>query len=443
MGDILGFEIDYRPELSADQIVISVEQSDACLCLDDEFFRLAEQNWLTHESICESVLPISIPQPMADRIETDDLPVLYASNRNRNDWFGGDDRELTVGFDLFGSLFFLITRYEEAVSKQRDPHERFPASASITGTPQWINRAIGNEYIECLWHCFQELWPGLQRRPRSFRMLPSHDIDHPSYFWNQSLSTIARKCVGDVIRRRKLTQAVGRFNHWQKYRRGRDYVDPYDQCDWLMKQSERHGLRSAFYFIPIKTHANDPGMPIDDPQVIDQWQRIAARGHEIGYHPGYATYDSAESIQAGADVIRSQLERLGVDQEQLGGRQHVLRWSTSETARYLDAAGLDYDSTLGYADRAGFRCGVCYEYPMYDLQQRRRLKLRQRPLITMDVTLTLPTYMNLGLTGEAYDVIAGLKRTCRKYHGDFTLLWHNTELQTAPQQDFYESLLAA
>jgi len=29
-------------------------------------------------------------------------------------------------------------------------------------------------------------------------------------------------------------------------------------------------------------------------------------------------------------------------------------------------AGMDYDSTLSYADRPGFRCGTCSEYPAFD-----------------------------------------------------------------------------
>ncbi|MEA1048991.1 hypothetical protein U5801_04080 [Lamprobacter modestohalophilus] len=49
----------------------------------------------------------------------------------------------------------------------------------------------------------------------------------------------------------------------------------------------------------------------------------------------------------------------GIDQPSLGGRQHFLRWETSATARLWDANGLDYDSTLSYADRPGFRCGTC------------------------------------------------------------------------------------
>lgn len=61
----------------------------------------------------------------------------------------------------------------------------------------------------------------------------------------------------------------------------------------------------------------------------------------------------------------------GIDQPVLGDRQHFLRWETSTTARLWDANGLDYDSTLSCADRPGFRCGTCREYPLYDLHERR------------------------------------------------------------------------
>jgi hypothetical protein len=41
----------------------------------------------------------------------------------------------------------------------------------------------------------------------------------------------------------------------------------------------------------------------------------------------------------------------------------------------MDEAGIDYGSTLSYADHAGFRCGVCYEYPAFDIKKRKQLKL--------------------------------------------------------------------
>jgi hypothetical protein len=37
----------------------------------------------------------------------------------------------------------------------------------------------------------------------------------------------------------------------------------------------------------------------------------------------------------------------------------------------------------------------------------------------------------------------GLKRACRRYGGEFALLWHNSRVVTAQERDLYEAVLAA
>jgi hypothetical protein len=42
------------------------------------------------------------------------------------------------------------------------------------------------------------------------------------------------------------------------------------------------------------------------------------------------------------------------------------------------------DSTCGYADKEGFRCGTGDEYSVFNILTRKKLKLKERPLIFMD-----------------------------------------------------------
>ncbi len=81
-------------------------------------------------------------------------------------------------------------------------------------------------------------------------------------------------------------------------------------------------------------------------------QEIDARGHEIGIHPGYNTYKHPQAMARFVQALRRVLNDLGIDQCQLGGRQHDLRWETPITARLWDDNELDYDSTLSFADPA-------------------------------------------------------------------------------------------
>jgi hypothetical protein len=138
--------------------------------------------------------------------------------------------------------------------------------------------------------------------------------------------------------------------------------------------------------------------------------------------------------------LRDAAERQGVSQERWGGRQHYLRWQNPVTWSNWEAAGLSYDSTVGYADRIGFRAGTCHEFRPFHLLERRPLRLRERPLHVMDGTLF--DYMKLSPEVASQRVLE-LARECRRYGGTFSLLCHNSSLPTAAQKRWYETLVAA
>lgn len=134
---------------------------------------------------------------------------------------------------------------------------------------------------------------------------------------------------------------------------------------------------------------------------------------------------------------------MGIEQTKWDSRQHYLRWRTPNTLRNLDAAGLDYDSTLTFPQVAGFGYGVCYEYPMFDLLTRTPLKLIERPLVAMESSVMNASYMGLGTSMAALETFGRLKDACRRHQGDFTLLWHNSRLTTEAESRLYEKVLDA
>ncbi|MEL7498525.1 MAG: polysaccharide deacetylase family protein [Planctomycetota bacterium] len=410
----------------------------------ESFFPVADQHWLQ---------PGTVPDLLDangdfDPIGGDDHPPVFGSQSAEtfqqvdSGWVEHNEDHLHLKADLFGPLFVILSRYDEACLDSFDPHGRIRSSDTFLGRHGLIDRAIGNEYLELIWSAIEFVWPNLPRKKRTYRIIPSHDIDFPSMFatlgWAQSFKRLAKR----VIRERSFAATVDMIRCPLHQLIGNYSSDPFNQIDWLINQSERHGLCSTFFYIPEPTHDFDPNIQLTHPAVIDQWKQIADRGHELGMHPGYETFQSPDRMQTGIKNIRDQMTALNIEQDQLGSRQHFLRWRTPRTAQLLDSIGMDYDSSLGFAERVGFRCGVCYEFPMFDVEHRQALRLRQRPLLAMDASVIEASYMNLGLTDDGFNAFAAIASECRKYDGDFTLLWHNTKLQTSRQRDFYVSLLS-
>lgn len=405
LGDWLGLDLELRAAERGDW---RISRDGAEVVLPDVLFATPEAEWLT---------PASLPAVRT----VDGLPVLYTDAAGS-------------GVDLLGSAFFMLTRYEELALPDRDEHGRFPAARSVAARGGFLGRAVVDAYVELLWERLHAAWPGLERRRRRFAVVLSHDIDDPLTTLHNGPKDAVRQLGGDLVVRRDPRLAVNRLRALA----GDRDRDPNNTFDFLMEVSERHGLLSAFYFLAHRDLTPRPGPYLfEDPWVRELIVHIARRGHEIGYHPSYPTYRDPALTQEEL----GRLQRVAPEQERWGGRQHFLRWVNPETWRNWEAAGLDYDSTMGFTESLGFRAGTCHPYRAFDLKARRPLHLVERPFQVMDVTLV----NSLGLAPDAaLQATLDVAAECRRYQGELGILWHNNSvLRSAADQRWYAELVAA
>ena len=148
-------------------------------------------------------------------------------------------------------------------------------------------------------------------------------------------------------------------------------------------------------------------------------ENIKNRWHAIGFHPSYNTYNSIK-------LWKNELHYLQelTNSEISFGRQHYLRFELPETWQICEDVCMEWDSTMSYADREGFRCGVCYKFPVFNILTRKKLNLIEKPLIVMDGSFI--TYQPEMLPHDMNTKINQLINTVKKYKGDFVFLWHNS-----------------
>lgn len=140
--------------------------------------------------------------------------------------------------------------------------------------------------------------------------------------------------------------------------------------------------------------------------------------------------------------MRKICQEEGIQQTEFGGRMHYLRWEHPTTMQAWEDADMAYDSTLSYADRPGFRCGTCHEYPAFNAVTQHQLKLRIRPLIVMECSVIDDAYLGIGYTSEALERFKQLKESCQKAQGCFTILWHNSHFSNSANFKFYQQLIS-
>lgn len=440
LGEFLG--IPWRHVIKdRSDVRITISGYDLEVKLPDILFQTTGKNWLSPKSLPSQPLSVwdssdlELPVNLVDK----QLPVIYGDYNPRTK---RNKSSVWIPLDIFGSAFFMLSRYEEIVKPNRDEHDRFPANASLAFQEKFLLRPIVDEYIEVLWAVIKSLWPGLERKKNYYQIYLSHDVDSALYSPFAKPLSLAKQMAGDMIKRTDLLLAWKRVKSMSGARRGYYEEDPHNTFDFIMNCSERHGLKSAFYFMTGGISKRDARYNIYMPWIKKLIKNIANRGHEIGLHASYETYLDPRAIKNEFKNLLHIADECNVHQKIWGGRQHVLRWYVGKTWNNWHKAGLSYDSTLGYAQHVGFRCGCCREYPVFDLIQRKSLLLRERPLIVMEGTLFNSSYMGYSYKKSA-QVIEKLSKICKIFKGHFSLLWHNTKLISRRQKNFYFKMIAS
>ena len=436
LGDMLGFPYEVRTSAGREVVLRRSEQpGDPVIVLPDVLFAAADARPFTAEILpSEPLRWAEVPAWVG--AEDERVPVLYGIAGTGEPVCERTDAGVRFTVDLLGGAFFMLTRLEEVVRPEADQHGRFPAHASLAWREGFLERAIVDEYVDLLWAAIHACWPDLRRRPGEPRVLLSHDVDDAFATRGVPPRSVLRQALGDVVRRRDARLGLQRLRAMRSRKLSHD---PFNTFGFLMDVSERHGLRSAFYFI-----CEDDDGPfsasyrLSDPPIAMLVAMIAGRGHEVGLHGSYASFDDAGRLARELGTLTDLAEALGIPQERWGGRQHYLRWRAPATWEDWEQAGLHYDSTVGYADHAGFRSGTCHEHRVFSLTRGSSLELRERPLIVMEGTLF--DYMGLG-PEAARERAVRLARRCRSHGGDFTLLCHNSWLAGRAAKQWYQSLV--
>ena len=336
--------------------------------------------------------------------------------------------------DIFSASFFMLTRWEEYANKNRDNHNRFPAYESLAYKQGFLDRAIVNEYVEWLKQELLRLDSSLKFKEREFELILTHDVDAP--LLHSSFMHHIKASILDIVQRKSIKLFINRNVDYLKIKLF-NKQDPFDTFDYIMSLSEKVGLKSYFFFMAKGTSSYDNMYKSSDKFIKKLIKNIKKRGHFIGIHPTYNAYNNPAQFKK----EKEELER-SFNTKISFGREHYLRFEVPTTWQIWEDNNMEWDSTLSYADKEGFRCGVCYPYSAFNILTRKKLKLKERPLIVMEGSFA--TYQANVSPVEMKKKIEGLMEQVKRYNGEFVLLWHNSSFNTDDWKKYkmvYESIV--
>ena len=406
------------------------------LVLNNVLFNIDEKDWLTMSTL--PLLPLDYVRldGISGTFLFNDVPVLYGNSTGNVSY--NYNNTLRCDIDLFGGIFFLLTLYEEVVINKYDLHGRFNYQDSIIYKSELHSRPVVNEYLEILKALFNKAGFNPISNTRKYQLILSHDVDVP-FSYNASAWNFLRNCLADLIVRKSLGTFIQKVGARLLPGKSLKYkLDPFCNLSYLMQVSEKYSIKSQFNFIVVNGKGNiDGNYDIGDEYFNVILKEIYQRGHIIGLHPSYHTYNDFELLKGEYHKLKGILDKLSIPSTKLGGRQHYLRWINPQTWQIWDDVGLKYDSSIGSEFFLGFRCGTCYDFPVFNLLTRQSLALIEYPLLIMDVC----TFKSK--TKEEMDnAIMNISRICRFYNGNLTYLFHNNYAVTRNQKASYEYLIS-
>ncbi len=416
--------ISYEVEPGSENHTIIVLPNGNTIIFEDHFFSLYNEN---KSYLSEENLPAQVDFLVNRDYFQDGLAVFFGLAEMEI-----QENQILLKADLPAQIFFLLSRWEEKVIQERDELGR-PKEESLFVVKLHLNeRPLVDEYITAIASLIQKSGYEKFNVKKHYQVIPSHDVDFVKK-WRNTFHAW-KEIGGDTFKRRNITRALYNFTLWSASKL-KLLDEPNNTIDELIQKSLINNRKAVFFFMSGGETQWDNYLP-EDAEIIKRWaDKIVASKFSLGIHP---------SIEAAknADLLKEELTNYKqlVQYQICCSRQHYLKMLIPETWNMLDDNNLGWDSSCGFSHHVGFRCGTSYPFRVFDIDSRKILKLREKPLILMDTAIV--EHMKL-TEKDAIDRVRVLKRTIKTYGGEFVFLLHNSSLRAFEyrnHKNFFEEL---
>lgn len=342
-----------------------------------------------------------------------ELPIIFGRDK-----YVEEPGCVTIGLDVFGSTFFMLTRWEESLLGREETGD-CDETKLFAVRMGFYQRPVVHEYEELLCQLLSEA--GVPVKSRNYSVVLSHDVDG---FLTPSFSKIVKDCVKQTIYGKPKNQVLHlTWKEELKYKKA--FPTDFSQFELYLRLSERLNVPEWFYFKVCapgeveSTYAYNSERTIE---VIKRLKDLYKSPSEMGFHPSQSTFKNEIQWNAETSRIESLLGRVPI----VGRNHHLLynydmlhKWekmAERTTGGVMDISNCVFHNVLGY------RSGVGVQYTVFDIYQRRPLLLREHPCQIMDTVIRYQ--MKNKTPEEIWSEIQTIVSYAKKYCCELVLTWH-------------------
>ena len=316
-------------------------------------------------------------------------------------------------FDVFAASFFLVSRYEEYLSKSYDLYGRFRAEATWMFENGMMQKPLVNIWAQALGRRLQAIYPELPVKKPKFTFIPTYDVDAAWAYkhkgpYRTAGGFIKNLVLGDFDQIRERHQVL----------RGKR-KDPFDSFDFQLELQKEFKFNPIYFILCGEYDTNDKNISIRKAAFQSLIKRLGDYA-DVGIHPSFSSYLDIEKIRTEINNLSEVLHRPVSK-----SRQHFLRMNLPRSYQKLIELDISDDYTMGFASQAGFRAGIADTFRFYDLEYDMVTHLRVHPFALMDGTMR--DYLNLDVNAS-FNLAKQLVDEVKAVGGTFIYLTHNETL---------------
>ena len=351
--------------------------------------------------------------------------------KNTKVFFDINDNASALPFDPFACIFYMLSRYEEYISSEKDNHERYSFKNSISYKYNFLTEPVVEHWIIFIKDIFLSKFSDISFSKKKFRFINSVDIDNGFAYLGKGFI----RTVGGYL------QSLFRFKFNEIFNRTSVLLglksDPYDNFDYIIKLSKKNNLETIFFILIGNYSMFDRNISYLNSRFQKLIKKISIH-HEIGLHSSYTSNFKYQNIS----IEKFRLEKI-IGHKVTKNRQHYIKLNIPITYQNLLSCKIEEDFSMGYPDHYGFRAGTANSFYFFDLNKNIQTSLLIRPFVMMDVTFKY--YLKLNLD-EIKIIMEELINKVKQVDGCFVTIWHNETFNSSKHDinwvQLYEKMIS-
>lgn len=336
-----------------------------------------------------------------------ELPIIYG-----RDFYNKKENKVEIGLDIFASIFFMLTRWEESLLG-REERGDCDEKQLFTVKHNLHLRAIVHEYESFLKHLLPD---SFYTNKRKYHVVLSHDVDGiitPTWIGiikkalKQTIHGYPKNRILNLTWKEEIKYKLSFPNEFSQFQKYLSIAKQFDIPEWFYIKVCKPGEIEATYDPDDRRTRN----------VIHQLLAIKNPQITIGFHPSQSTFENKIQWEKECKRFKKIYDNnitIGRNHHLLYNQQTLRDWNKITSNDYLHLSNCTFHKLLG------FRNGISVPYPIFDIFHRNVLKVIEHPCQIMDTAIRYCKKTD----SEIWNDINRIIKTSKDHNSELVLTWH-------------------